>query len=505
MELEKAHNWTDFDKLTTVSYNKNRKFMCIEYPGIVKNVDKALETLGGIPNIERVYANVNKRVDVNFRPSNAYCKPAFGERTVTSSLYMKVKRRRKKGEKSWENCQFQVEVLGSVESMYKFNSMADFQYLPVLKGPSGELEQIHDRLVYRTFVDRNEFLDRDVPSFLPPVIFSRFDYPDKDYLYRDGITHREGYMNPEKDRPANLIGTVRERRKVYTVFLNFNDDVPEKPRDEALAHLRLKYNEPEREKEIYKLFEQRPIWSRVALHHYFSGKREKVKYLLPMKACYYLNGPWRCMWVKFGYDPRKHPEAKIYQTVDYRVRQTSPGEKMGVALKRSPNVIAFPAMKRKNTNIVKINLTKSRLTDEKDESSINKEPLHVYTPDRLPPCRQMFYQMCDIKVDEIQTLIRSNTASVCTEKEGWCHKGIIEKCREIMTKKAQQLIEKKGLSVAQHLGGTKEKHKPKTPMEDDAEMEDLGDEDDDDMDDLNDDQQTEDDVNEMETEMLDCV
>ena len=53
MELEKAHNWTDFDKLTTVPYNKDRQFVGIEYPGIVKNVDKALATLGGIENIEQ--------------------------------------------------------------------------------------------------------------------------------------------------------------------------------------------------------------------------------------------------------------------------------------------------------------------------------------------------------------------------------------------------------------------------------------------------------------------
>ena len=38
-------------------------------------------------------------------------------------------------------------------------------------------------------------------------------------------------------------------------------------------------------------------------------------------AFYYTNGPWRCLWTKYGYDPRKHPEAKMYQTIDYRKRQ----------------------------------------------------------------------------------------------------------------------------------------------------------------------------------------
>ena len=51
--------------------------------------------------------------------------------------------------------------------------MADFQYLPIVKGNDGNMEQIHDKIVFNTFMDRNEFLDRDVPVFLPPVIFSR--------------------------------------------------------------------------------------------------------------------------------------------------------------------------------------------------------------------------------------------------------------------------------------------------------------------------------------------
>lgn len=51
--------------------------------------------------------------------------------------------------------------------------MADFQYLPVVKSKNGKLEQIHDRIVLSDFVDRNEFIDREVPVFLPPVIFSR--------------------------------------------------------------------------------------------------------------------------------------------------------------------------------------------------------------------------------------------------------------------------------------------------------------------------------------------
>ena len=50
---------------------------------------------------------------------------------------------------------------------------------------------------------------------------------------------------------------------------------------------------------------------------------EKLKCMLPLVAYYFITGPWRTLWVRFGYDPRKNKEAKIYQLVDYRIRQST--------------------------------------------------------------------------------------------------------------------------------------------------------------------------------------
>lgn len=38
-----------------------------------------------------------------------------------------------------------------------------------------------------------------------------------------------------------------------------------------------------------------------------------------------IDGPWRGSWVKYGYDPRKDPEARKYQILDFRVRHTGNG------------------------------------------------------------------------------------------------------------------------------------------------------------------------------------
>lgn len=45
-----------------------------------------------------------------------------------------------------------------------------------------------------------------------------------------------------------------------------------------------------------------------------------LRIIIPCLAIYMREGPWRMMWVKYGYDPRKDPEARIYQTLDFRMR-----------------------------------------------------------------------------------------------------------------------------------------------------------------------------------------
>jgi len=46
--------WFEKDKLIDITYNGSRAFVCVEHPGLVKNPDKALTTLGGMKNIDKV-------------------------------------------------------------------------------------------------------------------------------------------------------------------------------------------------------------------------------------------------------------------------------------------------------------------------------------------------------------------------------------------------------------------------------------------------------------------
>ena len=69
------------------------------------------------------------------------------------------------------------------------------------------------------------------------------------------------------------------------------------------------------------MFELKPIWSRSALAAHLTPSilAHVLSAALPALAYYFVSQPWRSTWVRFGYDPRSDPQAKIYQTLDVRI------------------------------------------------------------------------------------------------------------------------------------------------------------------------------------------
>lgn len=57
MEIESISKNSDANKRTkckNYTFKLEKKFIRIEYPGLIKNIDKAMDTLGGINGIELV-------------------------------------------------------------------------------------------------------------------------------------------------------------------------------------------------------------------------------------------------------------------------------------------------------------------------------------------------------------------------------------------------------------------------------------------------------------------
>ncbi|XP_063067511.1 general transcription factor 3C polypeptide 5-like isoform X1 [Engraulis encrasicolus] len=120
----------------------------------------------------------------------------------------------------------------------------------------------------------------------------------------------------------------------------------------------------------------------------------------------------------------------------------------------------------------------------------------------LPPYRQMFYQLCDLEVDQIQSIIHRNDGKeeVCDERDGWCMARTADELRDIMSLMIKKTIrESKGHSTAGLFHTPKTKEKSVTGIS----KRDYDEEEEDDEDEEY--QPSDGSENEMETEILDYM
>jgi general transcription factor 3C polypeptide 5 (transcription factor C subunit 1) len=155
---------------------------CVEYPGKVENVNKMIETLGGESNISEVMSEPNRRMELRFRPRDPASKPTCGERKDSTSLLLKVtKLQNAKGE-----TKLVPEIIGPVQTTYKFEGLCDFQFLPMVRKDRDEKtdESKYESILHKVVLDRlmtsDELMenhDDKTPLFVPPIAFSRMDIP----------------------------------------------------------------------------------------------------------------------------------------------------------------------------------------------------------------------------------------------------------------------------------------------------------------------------------------
>ncbi|XP_064616551.1 general transcription factor 3C polypeptide 5-like [Liolophura sinensis] len=512
MEGNKDFQRKEAGDLLKVSFTPERKFVCVSYPGIVQNEDKAFATLGGIKAIQKTVQNPIKKLELKMRPEDIYCKPVFGTRTETTSLLLRVKRRRRKGTAPGEASvsdatetkndtqeEWKADILGMVGCTFRFQSLCDFQYLPMERLDDGSYRDIHKDLALRKFTSLKQWLKRDdIPMFLQPVMFSRSDVPSE-YVYRPAPKPRRA-VERDPNQPTNLIGTARKKRTVFTLFAKFDDkEIPSTPLEGATQTLRSMVRVAGKEEEVRKLFEERPVWSKNAIMYHTKCTKDTLKCILPLMAYYFITGPWRSLWVKLGFDPRKDPKAKIYQVLDFRIRQRGAVDKLNIVGKRSIFQYNLPNRHRKQQrHVAKIHVSELEKAPDEPKKPYRQKHIEdisfIYKPDVLPPYRCMFYQMCDIQEEQCQQLIHLNDGmeSECTEKDGWCIKGIGEKCRAIMYKHLKKLAHREEFPSLHGPAGTSAK--ASGDSDEDSDNEPMGE-----------DLPSDDDMTEMETEMLDAV
>eukprot|EP00066_Takifugu_rubripes_P028736 XP_011618002.1 PREDICTED: general transcription factor 3C polypeptide 5 [Takifugu rubripes] len=504
---------------STVALRSN-KFVCVEYPAVVTNVDKMLETLGGEEKLSKTFAYSNRRLELRFRPQDPFCHSLCGNRFSSSNLILRVRRRVRKNNP--KDAEIHMDILGVIGTTYKFQGMADFQCL-AMHSEGGKNTSLYDKIILRK-VESQAFFEQDLPYFLPPAIFSRLDTP-VDYFYRPDI-HQKPITGKRSSNNINLIGLNRTRRRHNAIFVSFTEpSVPTKCLEGAITNWEQvcqKDHDKQAEEQLRKMFESRPIWSRNAVKANINIQPDKLKLLLPVVAYYMVTGPWRSLWVRFGYDPRKMKDSKKYQLLDFRIRcSTKHGyssSDMPVKPKRSALNYNLPITVNKTVpqpaSLMELTTQEGPSTSRDTASSIYqlKESSYIFREGMLPPHRQMFYQLCDLDVESIRQVVDQNTGEeqVCEERDGWCVPGTKDKLRDMISGMIKKVV--RGQKPALLVHSQKRRRRGLLSLnhpevgdkakEDIQEEEDKEDEEEDEDDDF---QLSEESENEMETEMLDYI
>lgn len=165
-----------------------------------------------------------------------------------------------------------------------------------------------------------------IPYFLPPSLFTRVD------TCQDGLFRKDRSGDVVETNPAesSVVRHSRQRRFKFASYISFSlvKPIPEKPQVQALRLLKYNFVTNEQFNLVKEYLDKQPIWLRSALGFETKIPRQKLKVILPSLAYYYTNGPWRLMWVRYGYDPRKDFSSRYYQTLDYRIRANSLKERV---------------------------------------------------------------------------------------------------------------------------------------------------------------------------------
>ena len=166
---------------------------------------------------------------------------------------------------------------------------------------------------------------------------------------------------------------------------------------------------------VQKLFEERPIWTRRALHNHLPDNAAHflLKYAISYCGYSFRSGPWRDAIVRFGLDPRTDPQYRIYQTLMFQL------------------VSSAKDQKGKKTGYER-NFKRS-----KDRRS------HIFTG-KLPfPHNGKLWQLCDVEDPILADILSTtNVRETCDLAYfGWYKGGTLARVKVIMRAKTDDLMQ----------------------------------------------------------------
>lgn len=227
----------------------------------------------------------------------------------------------------------------------------------------------------------------------------------------------------EADTGKNVLINRSKPKKVQVSYLRF--DVPSVPQESP-------FEIPDDSRmqdiiaELTEAFQERPIWSRRALHNRLAGSR--VRHLMKAGLQYvgyqFKGGPFRECVVKYGLDPRPDPQYRKYQTVFLKVYED-----------------------QRNTGVAWHDMRSAySLSRQAAKGPIDG---HLFDGKRVTLDGKA-WQLCDISDPLLAGLIENSPYAKTFEinADGWYLNGSMAKIRGIMRAKVMAIWRKKDITDA---------------------------------------------------------
>ncbi|KAF7726088.1 tau 95 subunit of transcription factor TFIIIC [Apophysomyces ossiformis] len=228
----------DYELASTIPIS-DKKFICVEYPGYVKNVDRALNTFGGEKALATAITN-QKAVELRFRSKDPFSHPINGDIVPTANLLVKVTRRVKKGRPE-EEAVYKTEIVGTIPKTCRFRGedmilfsvnfnfykgLADFQYLVPKTDAIGQLKNamtngdVDTIIKYKIADDDDDFKNlRNVP----PPVFSTIETPMKYNYAQNAPVVRVRVRQPDGSYTVKLVNRSTTNSVSFTMA-NYEDE-----------------------------------------------------------------------------------------------------------------------------------------------------------------------------------------------------------------------------------------------------------------------------------------
>lgn len=100
-----------------------------------------------------------------------------------------------------------------------------------------------------------------------------------------------------------------------------------------------------------------------------------------------------------------------YQIVDYRIGSRVIGRNVPIPIKQAHRY-SIPVLRRTAPGPITVDLARGSTHDDEIEDKPDDDLPYVFTSNKLPVQKQVFYQLCDIHVAEVQKLISANDGQV---------------------------------------------------------------------------------------------